>query len=88
MNFDRFRQKRAEQRIEESGEFPCPHCRTDREYTLIAMREIRGLFGKFLLDSGDILDTFVDCRTCGNRYPGTLRDHELFRDRAERHRAD
>ncbi len=84
--FDRFRTKiksRA-QKIDETGEFPCPHCRTDREYTLIAMREVRGFFDHLLPNSGDILATFVDCQTCGNRYPGELRDHEMFRDRHPR----
>ncbi len=84
LRYVRFLFRSKAQKITETGEFPCPHCQEDRTYSLIAMREVRGFIDAFMPNSGDILKTFVDCQTCGNRYPGELRDAEMFRDKRAR----
>jgi hypothetical protein len=67
--------------VAETGEFPCPNCGEDREYSLLVTYEATGLLARFLPANGKIAQIVVACADCQSSYPGAIRDRALFRDR-------
>jgi hypothetical protein len=72
---------RKEVAVQETGQFPCPNCGEDREYSLLVTYEATGLLARFLPADGKISQIAVQCAECSSSYPGTIRDRALYRDR-------
>jgi hypothetical protein len=73
---------RKEVRTPDSGVFPCPHCREDNNFTIVAIHANSGLLGRFRSGGGNPLaELLVECSVCSEHFPASVRDRPLFRDR-------